>query len=176
MKRALVLSDSHGLTREVKQVVNKVASNDIFHCGDFCVDEHKAPFQKMKRVKGNNDYMSEAPYEATFEWLGITIFMTHGHKYGVNTSLLQLKYKALQVGAKIVLFGHTHFPLCVEEDGIIFINPGSLKKPRGFRIPTYVVLLADKKSNNLTIHVNFYDLNHHEVKELSQSFVSTQKT
>ena len=34
------------------------------------------------------------------------------------------------MNADIVLFGHTHENLLKEEDGIVFMNPGSISLPR----------------------------------------------
>ena len=40
---------------------------------------------------------------------------------------MSLYYKALEINANYVLFGHTHFQEKFEKGGITFINPGSLK-------------------------------------------------
>lgn len=49
-----------------------------------------------------------------------TLFLTHGHK-----SL----DKAKSYG-NIVLSGHTHIPVCNEENGALMINPGSVSIPK----------------------------------------------
>lgn len=51
------------------------------------------------------------------------IFATHGHIYSKD------RHPALQPG-DILLYGHTHVPLCEEEDGLIFMNPGSVSMPK----------------------------------------------
>ena len=44
--------------------------------------------------------------------------------------MLKLKYKALEFGANIVLYGHTHIGKIDFKEGIWFINPGSASLPR----------------------------------------------
>ena len=40
-----------------------------------------------------------------------------------------LRCRGKEVGADIVLFGHTHEPFKEEKNGIILMNPGSIAKP-----------------------------------------------
>ena len=138
MEKVLLLSDTHGLVEEVKEVVQRDSYTHILHGGDFCVDPHEEPFASMIMVQGNNDLSTHAPIERIFEWQGIRFFLAHGHTYQVYYSLLQLKYKALEMGADVVLFGHTHFPVCLQEE-IIMVNPGSLKNPRGYKVPLSLI-------------------------------------
>ena len=44
--------------------------------------------------------------------------------------MLKLRYKALEIGADIVLYGHTHIGKIDFEEGIWYINPGSASVPR----------------------------------------------
>ena len=44
--------------------------------------------------------------------------------------LVNLKYKAMEAGVDVVLYGHTHIANIVFEEGVWFINPGSLSRPR----------------------------------------------
>lgn len=50
-------------------------------------------------------------------------------------------YKGEELGANIILFGHTHVPLILEEDNIRIMNPGSVSYPRGVdRIKTFGII------------------------------------
>ena len=64
------------------------------------------------------------------EICGKKFFLTHGHRYSVKDGILKLKYKALETGADIVLYGHTHIAKIDYEEGIWYINPGSAAEPR----------------------------------------------
>lgn len=154
----LIMSDSHGLVREVSQVVNRHHVEKILHCGDFCVDHQREPFSNMTLVRGNCDSTEEVPTEQETEWRDLHILQTHGHLFGVKGSLLRLHYRAEEVGANVVVFGHSHVPVCGVERDILFLNPGSLQMPRGFHVPTYAHLEETGTSpTEVYISVSFYD-------------------
>ena len=60
---------------------------------------------------------------------GARIFYTHGHLYSVKTELGGLLQAARELDANVVLFGHTHQPLCTYREGVHLLNPGSLGYP-----------------------------------------------
>ncbi|WP_139490217.1 metallophosphoesterase family protein [Brevibacillus dissolubilis] len=156
----LIMSDTHGLVREVKQVVERHQVDMILHCGDFCTDKSKEPFTAMKLVRGNCDTDRDVPEERTTHHGALTIYQTHGHLYGVKSSLLKLHYRGEETGANVVIFGHSHYPVCAEERGILFLNPGSLQLPRGFEVPTYAILTETKSdADSVDVTVTFYDHN-----------------
>lgn len=155
----LVISDSHGLVREVEQVVQRHPSVEkILHCGDFCVDHRRAPFSGMVLVRGNCDSTQAVPTEQQSRWRDLHILQTHGHLYGVKSSLLRLHYRAEETGANVVVFGHSHTPVCGVDRGILFLNPGSLQMPRGFDKPTYAIVeQTDVDAEAVIISVSYFD-------------------
>ena len=54
---------------------------------------------------------------------GRVIFATHGHVYNLDC------LPPLRRG-EILLHGHTHVPACREEDGLVYLNPGSVSIPK----------------------------------------------
>lgn len=165
------MSDTHGMIKEVTRLVELAKADRVFHCGDFCVNEHAMPFKQMVLVRGNNDIQANVPYDRTFEWMGLRIFMTHGHRYKVNQSLLNLMYKAKEEEADVVLFGHTHHPVCIEQDGLIIVNPGSLKSPRGYSVPTLVLWKIEEIEQGLELSFTFYDaVKRKAIPSLSRTF------
>lgn len=66
-----------------------------------------------------------------------TIFATHGHHHSFE------KLPPLKNGS-IFAQGHTHVPKCVEQDGILCINPGSVSIPKENSTRGYI-LLDDKR-------------------------------
>jgi predicted phosphodiesterase len=48
-----------------------------------------------------------------------------------------------------VFLGHTHYPMCRLNDGVMFCNPGSLGQPRKGGMPTYAVVDSDLRSFTL---------------------------
>lgn len=129
-----VVSDTHRHSHVFNQIIELSKDTDMMiHLGDNLEDAReleKSYKGNIISVKGNCDFMNSAPSER-IEIIGEKrIFITHGHKYDVKYDLLRLKYRAIEVEADIVLFGHTHQSLALYEQGIWFINPGSAALPR----------------------------------------------
>jgi putative phosphoesterase len=129
-----VLSDSHGSLRRAEQAVSLMGKIDLLlHAGDFYRDGlHLGRiFQvETKAVVGNCDRGTQGPVEEILEVADHRILLTHGHLYGVKFGLMRLYYRALEVEAGIVVFGHTHVPMAEEVEGVYFLNPGSVAYPR----------------------------------------------
>ena len=45
-------------------------------------------------------------------------------------SISRLVEKAKNEGVDVLLYGHTHIPMCEEKEGIICCNPGSVSIPK----------------------------------------------
>lgn len=167
----LIMSDSHGLTKEVQAIAQRHACPTMLHCGDFVCDRHQVPFSEMEMVRGNCDADPTVSEEKTVEWNGVKIYMTHGHLHGVKTTLMNLQYRAEEVFAGIVLFGHTHIPGCEEKNGVLFLNPGSVAETRRFPKNTYCVLeeREDGKAGK-RVEVRYYDTDGQPVDSLGGAF------
>lgn len=134
--KIVVVSDTHG---RIDEFVNKLNSMEkpqfIIHLGDYTEDGEKIRVIANVDtiiVKGNGDYLnSTCKEEEVLDIGGKRFFITHGHKYGVKYGLTNLMYRGEEVGADIILFGHTHVPLIVKESDIMIMNPGSVSYPRG---------------------------------------------
>ncbi|MDZ7834879.1 MAG: metallophosphoesterase family protein [Alkalibacterium sp.] len=72
---------------------------------------------------------------------------------------------------KIVFYGHTHIPRVEKEEGIVFINPGSIAQPRDRAKGTYLVMELDEETGNAAL--DYYDQDHNKVPELSQQLSLT---
>jgi len=144
--KILILSDSHGKTRQMADVVRKHRDNVecVLFLGD-CADDIKAfsaDFSgQIHAVAGNCDFLSPMPREMTLEMkTGHRIWMTHGDKFNVKLNLNKIQASAAGRGADICLFGHTHDAVVMEKNGILFINPGSISEPRGRWGKSYAML------------------------------------
>lgn len=151
--RILFISDIHGIKTNLPKVEEAFSKlncdklvvlgdilNNGFHTYDYSKEYVKAFLNLYKNnliiVKGNCDYSND------FSFLGINpnyvekiktdkteIYITHGHLYNdrnwerKNTILIQ---------------GHTHVPKIEELDSNLFINPGSISKPRGMHAASYL--------------------------------------
>lgn len=129
-----VLSDSHGDTGQAEKALRAMGTVDlVIHAGDFYQDaiylEDKFGVE-VKKVVGNCDRGAPGPLEELLDLSGHRIYLTHGHLFGVKQGLLRLDYRAREVGAGMVIFGHTHLPQNEEVNGIRYLNPGSVSWPR----------------------------------------------
>ncbi|MEH7010560.1 metallophosphoesterase [Neobacillus niacini] len=172
MSKVLVVSDSHGLTKEL-EVLRERHLNEVdlmIHCGDSELMADDKAINGYLTVMGNCDF-GGYPLETTTEIAGRKFFITHGHKYSVKTSLMNLKYKASEVGADIACFGHSHVLGAEVIGGTLFLNPGSIRMPRERFEKTYVILdLLEEK-----IKMSVYDIRGQELKELAFEFVLPKK-
>ena len=60
------------------------------------------------------------------------IFLTHGHHFNIDC-LPPLKE------GDVLLYGHTHIPLCEKRDGVLCLNPGSISLPKNGSPHSYMV-------------------------------------
>ncbi|MGH4125013.1 MAG: metallophosphoesterase [Clostridium sp.] len=129
-----VISDTHRNASCIEQLASKIKVLDVvIHLGDNVDDIliiEKYFKGRIINVKGNCDFSKNTPYDRVEDICGKRIFLTHGHRYNVKEGLLKLRYKALETGANIVLYGHTHIGKIDFEEGIWYINPGSASEPR----------------------------------------------
>jgi len=144
--RIVVFSDTHGSFRAANRIVRKNPSADLFiFLGDGENDieqlKHLYPKKQILSVMGNCDAYSDAPKELVYTAPnGVKIFAAHGNEYSVGSSVQKIYYRALELGAQIVLFGHTHTRFYNYADGVHILNPGSAACPRDGLEPSYAFI------------------------------------
>lgn len=132
--KILVVSDTHSRNQEfIDKVINGERYDMLFHLGDYVEDGQeiaRALGVPSYLVRGNGDYDSNYKLEEVLDIEGNRIFLTHGHLYRIRFDLSNLYYRAREVAADLVVFGHTHVPLNIEKNGLKIFNPGSPSFPR----------------------------------------------
>ena len=153
MEKILVVSDSHKHNEILNKIFNHHPDIDTcIHCGDLQDNEKGLQINKIYLVRGNNDF-ELYPNDLEIMINNYSLYITHGHLLDIEFNEYKIKEVAKEESAQLVLFGHTHDPKFYQEDGIYYLNPGSVSFPRGGKvfIPTYAILtLGD------TIECNFY--------------------
>jgi len=132
--RIIVISDTHGRTRNLRKLLQKQQGADLFiHLGDGIDDvesirelNHTSNFVF---VKGNVDFSSNEPLEKLLVLEEKRIFLSHGHKLNVKRGYSDFVAEAKNQNADIALFGHTHTAYINYKENIHFMNPGSLERP-----------------------------------------------
>lgn len=127
--KLLVLSDSHGDVDVMENIALQVRPNLLLHLGDHYSDleklQERLPRLPCVGVRGNCD--RPGPPESRLLTLeGKRILLTHGHHQDVKYDLDRLYFFGMKNEADLVLFGHTHRVCRQEEDGMRFLNPGSI--------------------------------------------------
>ena len=129
-----IMSDSHGDRRAIDRAVERAGKVDLWlHAGDCVPDAAYLALVSAVRVEnvaGNTDWPDgKTPDEIVVEAAGHRIFLTHGHIYGVRSTLEMLVQAAKEAQADIAVYGHTHVAQEVAGD-VHVLNPGSVARPR----------------------------------------------
>lgn len=163
--KVLVISDIHGSSfyaKKIKEINKKEEPDKIIVLGDLyyhgprneLTQEYKpmevakilnSLKEKLIVIKGNCDSevdqtISEFDFKENVEINinGYNVFLTHGHKYNMD------RLPPLGIKMDIMMYGHFHEGFIIEEDGIIFANPGSISLPRGNSKHSYLIF-TDKE-------------------------------
>ena len=149
--KLLILSDSHGDLEYMRLAMTQERPDYVIHLGDHNTDADRLgrlyPQVPLVSVPGNCDFSFQEPEVRMVEYGGLRLLFTHGHRHGVNGSLLRLLLAARENEVDAALFGHTHQPYCAQENGIWLINPGSCTYPD----PTCAVVTIENKQLACTI-------------------------
>lgn len=133
--KALVFSDSHGRVRPMVDALELYRPDAVFHLGDVVRDgdslQTHCSHIPFYQVPGNCDHNLTGLAEEQLARLeGKTILYLHGHTQRVKLGVGAAVKKAQQLGADILLFGHTHRPLIAQYDSLTVVNPGAAQDGR----------------------------------------------
>ncbi len=146
----LIFSDSHGRADRMHEALERQLRRPdaVFFAGDGLRDLERLDFGRadVYAVCGNCDFFSAsaAPTERCVQLADHKFFLTHGHLYGAKHGYGSLLRRAAELGADIVLFGHTHLPCCESLPAgtqlgeitltrrLYLFNPGSIGEGRSF--------------------------------------------
>ena len=141
--KVLIISDSHGDKEILLSVIEKENPDKVFFLGDHISDIYEIKNLlnvDICAVKGNTDVGATGVEDIILNIYNQRILLTHGHKYNVNQTMYKLYLKAQENCVDYVFFGHTHRYEDFIANGIRFINPGSISKPRDSDKGTYVMM------------------------------------
>lgn len=152
--KILVFSDSHRSEQPmIDAILEHQDADTVIFLGDGERDFEEAlaacgiaPYGPKTSVRtwqvcGNCDRYSFEPVTITADLGGIKTLITHGHDQNVKLGTARIRQEALRQGCKIVLFGHTHLQYTEEKDGILLVNPGSIRSGK-----YAVITIRDQKA------------------------------
>ena len=139
--KVVVFSDVHGAQSNVERILDLNQDADYFiSLGDTELEQQFLVHNDIVMIKGNYHHDAGFVFERDMEIEGVKIFLTHGHKYGVQRGLKKLAKFAIQNEYQLVLFGHTHVVDQTKIGPVQFLNPGSCSQPRNTLPPTYLII------------------------------------
>lgn len=133
--RAAVISDTHGLLRpEVEKILQ--SCDVVIHAGDF---DNQMVYHKLKikrplyAVRGNNDgeWAEQLPLIRRFALGGFSFLLVHDQE-DIPQDVKE---------AQVIIFGHSHMHFQRQENGRLWLNPGSCGYRR-FTLPLSLVVLT----------------------------------
>jgi uncharacterized protein len=135
--KIVVMSDTHQnrATDEFKALCSKFCADAdlVIHLGDWEKVEMLNFLEQypLEAVAGNMDdhfIQERLPAKKVIRAGDFRIGIAHG--WGSSGGIRQ-RLKAEFTGVDAILFGHTHQPLLMREDGLLWFNPGSVYLGRG---------------------------------------------
>ena len=129
--KVCVFSDSHGYAGNMIAAIELEKPELCFFLGDGERDADELieayPHIVFHVVRGNCDFVSLLAGSLICEVEGVRILATHGHLSNVKyeNSLETLTSQALDAGAEVALFGHTHRQHLSYSRGVMLLNPGA---------------------------------------------------
>jgi len=112
----------------------------------------------------SKDFMRELPFDLRFEVGDRRVHLVHGSPRKVNEYLFEDKPASLYerlAGAErgdVLVFGHTHKPWVHEYGGVLFVNCGSVGKPKdGDPRGAFAILSVVEAAPAVTIERVEYD-------------------
>jgi putative phosphoesterase len=133
-----LISDTHGLLRP-EALAFLAGCDHIIHGGDIGGPEilHElGRLAPLTAVRGNNDtgpWATAIPETVLLRFDAVAVYVIH--------DLKQLGIDPRLEGVRVVVSGHSHKPVQVERDGVLYVNPGSAGRRR-FSLPIAVGELA----------------------------------
>ena len=156
----LVVSDTHDNIDGLVNFIKEMGQIDyLFFLGDYVEDGiilRDILGIPTTIVRGNGDHgRYDFNEDELVEIGGKRILATHGHNYNPSLGLQNLYYRALELEADIVLYGHTHLPKIFKKESIILMNPGSPSYPRTYNGQGSIglIILGDRQEEKI-IEIN----------------------
>jgi putative phosphoesterase len=146
-------------------------ARDLEDCGCAYVDQHDRELGQKSvewtlahTDQRSKDFMRELPFDLRFTVGESAIHLVHGSPRKVNEYLFEEKPASLYerlAGAEdadTLVFGHTHKPWVREYGGVLFVNCGSVGKPKdGDPRAAFAILRAGDRHPEVTIERVSYD-------------------
>ncbi len=168
MTRVLIVGDFHipfrasKIPKPLLEMLEEENFDKVLITGDLVQTYVLRPFKKfdMVVVRGNMDLGDARKFPEkvllTFPDFEHKILLFHGTGIYPRGEPMLLRAKALKNGAKVIVTGHTHYPVVRKVIDVLIINPGSatgvMGGSGGLGIPTWAIAEFHNKKVKVTIY------------------------
>jgi putative phosphoesterase len=146
-------------------------ARDLEDCGCAYVTQHDRELGQQSVAwtlehtdQASKDFMRDLPFDLRFDVGTTSVHLVHGSPRKVNEYLFEDKparlYERLagSEDASVLVFGHTHKPWVREYGDVLFVNCGSVGKPKdGDARGAFAILEASAQGVGVTIERIEYD-------------------
>ncbi len=142
-----VVSDTHGYL-DPRAVPLLEGVDHILHAGDIgdtTIIDRLTLIAPVTTVRGNNDKSgpeSLFPEDVTLELGGCRVYLTHQVRLPRDENDPKMR-PFLEMGATVVVSGHSHIPLQRRIGPVLFFNPGAAGKRRFKLLPSIGTLTLE---------------------------------
>jgi predicted phosphodiesterase len=118
-------------------------ARDLEDCGcayrtphERAVGQQSVDWTLSHADEASKGFMRELPFDLRFDVGGVAVHLVYGSPRRVNEYLFEDKGQRLferiaaAEDARVLVFGHTHKPWVGEHGGVLFVNCGSVGKPK----------------------------------------------
>lgn len=153
--KIVIISDTHGLLNT--HVLSSCCGSDrVIHAGDVGSTEIIVDLKSLvpvSVVRGNIDTVDTLPSHSELILKSWKIFIQH-IVWGRGEPSKDIRSIVDSGGYEIVIFGHTHTPLCLLIEKTLYLNPGSCGPKRFKSDCTFAEILMDENK----VHISFYKI------------------
>jgi putative phosphoesterase len=146
-------------------------ARDLEDCGCAYVTQHDRELGQQSvdwtlehTDQSSKDFMRDLPFDLRFDVGETSVHLVHGSPRKVNEYLFEDKPASLYErlagaeDARVLVFGHTHKPWVREYGGVLFVNCGSVGKPKdGDPRAAFAVIRPAGQTVDVTIERVEYD-------------------
>lgn len=134
-------------------------ARDLADCGCAYLTQHERELGQRSvnwtlahTDRRSKEFMRALPFDLRFELGGVRVRLVHGSPRKVNEYLFEdkpartLERIARLADCDVLVFGHTHKPWIREHGGVLFVNCGSVGKPKdGDPRAAFALIEADER-------------------------------
>lgn len=134
------------MEKEVLSVIGNIDRAALRIASGRKVNDRQLEMATEMLGKDELEWLSSLPDDLRLDICGHTVLVTHAspgqeaEKLTPSTPEPRMRHLAMASRADVVVIGHSHLPMARESAGTLFVNPGSVGRPRDGPEASYALL------------------------------------